>query len=231
MMIAKGLTLVSVLWNLSAHAEAPFLDHQPVRGPEPVVAASAPAPAPSVAAVPAPAPSVAAVPAPAPSVAAVPAPAPVPSVAASPVNHGPLPPQRGPVLTAIHVTGWVAQVPSRMQALIEASKKAGLTAMIFECKDVNGDLFFKMETAGGINRFAEDIKLCHAAGIKVIARYAVFKDKALEEKNAAARYGTSPGTDTRHKPWTNPVSKATVEYNLGLIKELVAMGVDEINLD
>jgi len=232
MTVSKGLTILSVLVNLVFHTE-------PIQF-SPRMAASSPSPAPQnqtrascepgpgVLASPQSLPPVSS-PAPAPSPFAVASPVRVPASAASPAPSRES--RAGWSPRAVHVTGWITQSKERLGELIRMSQERGLNAVVMEVKDVNGIVFSKMLMRDGTSRLQLAIDACHAAGLKAIARFCVFKDKEAEEKFPGMRYGRTPGTEKRISPWTDPVSDETVDYNLKLIVELKQMGIDEINLD
>jgi hypothetical protein len=204
MTVTKALATLSVLWSVTANSEAPFLSEQPTRpsiGPAAAAAGTSAARAGAEAS------------------------------AATTGTAGAALRVPQPTLMGVHVTGSVWQIPGRLDEFVAMSRKRGLTAIVLEIKDDRGELFFKSTGPDGTNRLASAVKRCHGAGLQVIARYCVFKDVKAEEEIVEARFGSSPGSDARCEDWTDPVAPEALRYNLDNLREVVACGVDEVNLD
>ncbi len=131
----------------------------------------------------------------------------------------------------------------RMKQLIHYGKQAGFNAFIIHVKNPRGKIYWnsKNKTArkiGAISTYYDiksAVKLAKKEGIYTIAKIDIFADDLLAKHHPELAvsdkdYG-GPWLDKNLLRWTNPFDKRVWKYNLSLMKELVAMGFDEIQLD
>ncbi len=164
--------------------------------------------------------------------------------------------QRAADRTGIYVSSFTAGKP-RFDELLAWTRREGMDSIVVDFKDDDGivayDTALELPRAMGIVRKRFDarqlIDKAHAAGLYVIARILVFKDRAM--------YGWRDGAYAvwdrgRNAPWRNlvrredadkNVSWAQVEYwvdpyaeevwdhNIAIAREVQDLGVDEIQFD
>ncbi len=145
----------------------------------------------------------------------------------------------------------------RLKEIIENFDSLGLNALVVDFKNTHGDILYTTKNSLAIeigackpvisypNRLIYQL---HKHDIALIARITIFKDTTLANASPIES-GTewtpkiiidstdidSSKTDSiyipnRHK-WVNPNCKEVQNYNLEIIKEVISLGVDEIQLD
>ncbi len=137
---------------------------------------------------------------------------------------------------------------------LEFLNRHGLNSVVIDFKTDDGALSYDSNlalahatgAAGGPIRLERLITEAHAAGIYVIARLVVFKDRYLydwqehrlaiwdSELDAPWRHlvaGDDPGTRVQREYWVDPFAPEVWEYNVAVATELAARGVDEIQFD
>jgi hypothetical protein len=132
----------------------------------------------------------------------------------------------------------------KFPALLAEIKKLGINTVVFDVKDVNGDVnYFSSVTdvrkyntheKRTIDNLDMLIRIFKQEGIYSIARIAVFRDHLLVRKNPglAIRSKRTGGIWTSSKElWCDPTNKYAQDYNIQLAVELAEKGVDEIQFD
>lgn len=131
----------------------------------------------------------------------------------------------------------------RIDEIIDLIKKTELNAAVIDIKDVTGRIPFDTDNeiineVGSEKIFIKDmkglIKKFHNEGIYTIARIAVFEDDYLPRERpdlALKRVGGGLWQDNKGLTWLDPASQEVWDYTLGLAKEAIKNGFDEINLD
>lgn len=145
---------------------------------------------------------------------------------------------------------------------LELIKSNGMNSIVIDFKDDYGRLTYTtqieslVETKASIGLIDAPaiIKAAHDAGVYVIARQVVFKDRHLyrQEQNAYAIWDkrrnapwgvfkteVTPATNTEPEKkettqtefWVDPYSTYVHDYNIAIAKEIESLGVDEIQLD
>ena len=114
----------------------------------------------------------------------------------------------------------------------ERLKKNGGNTVVFDAKEVEGLPTYKstvpQERLGlpsysyPIEDVAKMVDYLHQQGIHVVARVCIFRDIRNSSKNDGWRFD---------KEWVNPSGRAVQDYNFAIIRELVSLGVDEIQVD
>lgn len=74
------------------------------------------------------------------------------------------------------------------------------------------------------------IEKLHAQGIGVIGRFVAIKDEAYTKRKPETRM-KDPVTGRVLSEWIDPANDEAIRYNMQVICELAAAGIDEINLD
>lgn len=133
----------------------------------------------------------------------------------------------------------------RVFSLVKQMKPMGLNTVVFDIKDMDGILAYESKVplavktrSFGRNPSIRDVpKLVdrlHQQGIHVVARIALFHDSFLAQHAPYLALQSKSGRPWREKgklAWLDPNNREVREYNLGITKELLAMGVDEIQYD
>jgi hypothetical protein len=131
----------------------------------------------------------------------------------------------------------------RVDKVLYYAPRSGINAVIVHAKDPRGRIFWESK-----HPLAVEIKAsaCHVAlkqairrfkdnGIWVAAKVDVFIDTLLvrhhPEMGVADNQSGAPWADRHGQYWSNPFDKRVWEYNIALCRELVALGVDEIQFD
>lgn len=147
------------------------------------------------------------------------------------------------VAKGIYVTKTSAAT-ERVFSLVKQMKPYGLNTVVFDVKDMDGKLAFDShvplakETGAAKGSIIRDVpKLVdrlHQMGIHVVARQALFHDDFMATHAPRLAIKSKAGGPWREKgkqDWLDPNNPEVRAYNLGISKELVGMGVDEIEYD
>lgn len=153
-----------------------------------------------------------------------------------------LTPQR---IKAIYIPFNLLSQPETVRRLFDLVERSELNAVVVDAKGDRGFLAWESQvpqaTALGFDgpgtgwmTLPAFIAEAHARDIYVIARLVVFKDNPLAFGNPDLAITYADGSlwlDGEGLAWTNPYRPEVWAYNIGLAKEIAAMGADEINLD
>lgn len=134
---------------------------------------------------------------------------------------------------------------ARLDKLIEMSKRTEINTFVIDVKDDNGNMLFATEAAEKHNPDAnnkapiKDIKVLMQKlkdnNIYTIARIVSFKDPSYARKHPdkAIVYKSTnkPFTNSDGLIWVSAHDRDLWEYNLGVAKEAVAAGFNEIQFD
>lgn len=143
----------------------------------------------------------------------------------------------------IYVNGWVAGVTEKMDNLIDLVGKTVINTMVIDIKDQSGYLSYKSKLPfakkiGANRRKIRDIKglldKLHSKEIYVIGRIVLFKDALLaqEQNELSLRLFNSEELKIKvSKSWVDPSQKLVWDYNIGLAREAIELGFDEIQFD
>ncbi|MBU4348597.1 putative glycoside hydrolase [Patescibacteria group bacterium] len=151
------------------------------------------------------------------------------------------PPQ---IIKAIYSTGWSAGSIKKRSYLINLIKSTELNAIVIDIKNCDGELSYGIDIDLAKKYGSAQIKILkpnaiikelHDAGIYVIARIAVFQDKALANARPdLALQSKSKNTvwkDYRGLSWVDQTSKEVWDYNIAVAQDASDRGFDEINFD
>ncbi len=151
---------------------------------------------------------------------------------------------RGPEnVTAIYLTGTSAR-PGKVDKYLEFTRAQGMTGVCFDIKDVYGFVNYKSElpevkltqgkTQPPLGDLAPLVAYYKSKKVYTIARVALFQDELQARKFPERQIKLQAGGPLRTKGrtvWVDPNKKAVQDYNLAIIREVLAAGVDEIQLD
>ncbi len=133
-------------------------------------------------------------------------------------------------------------VPGRLSAELRRLKRARGNGVVFDVKDIIGVVNYRSSVKlvekyrrhrAPIPDLAKTIRFLHEQGIFVIARMALFQDRNLAETrpDLAIKKGNGPLLVKGRPLWVDPGRDDVQSYNLQLVDELIAAGVDEIQFD
>lgn len=148
------------------------------------------------------------------------------------------------VIKAIYATSWSASSEKKVDYFINFIKSQNLNAIVIDIKDYSGFIAYDIQNSDVEKYHAKEIRMprintlikrLHDEGIYVIARVTVFQDPALVKArpDLAVRSKATEGVwyDNKKLSWIDATSKEAWSYNVGIAKDALARGFDEINFD
>jgi len=127
-----------------------------------------------------------------------------------------------------------------LSAKASTAKAQGCTSLIMEMKTQSGQLAWSSKTdtavaygTGGTEDFTDTVSSLHKQGFTVAAQISCCADTLLATRNwtiALQNSAGAPYVDDNGVYWLDPYNHAVRDYLIGLMKELGAMGFDEIIL-
>ena len=144
---------------------------------------------------------------------------------------------------ALYFTGQSAG-SGMMTSKINKFKKLGINAVVFDAKNVVGEISYKSNNPKirsfyngktTIDNMQYLIRMLKKNKIHTIARVAVFKDIQLAKKrpDLAIRSKSTGALWNKgtKELWCDPTNKIVQDYNIAIAIELSEMGIDEIQFD
>ena len=145
---------------------------------------------------------------------------------------------RGLYLTAYKVAS------SDFENILDMADSAGINAVVFDLKNMNGNVFFKTaqnqlltsKNLKPIVNINSTIKALHKRNMKAISRMVMFHDLFNASKDSTLSPLHPDGSvwvesKKRGPAWLDSSHPDVQNYLLGLIEEVAKSGVDEIQLD
>jgi hypothetical protein len=143
----------------------------------------------------------------------------------------------------IYLTAY--KVASRdFENILNVADSAGINTVIFDLKNMNGDVFFRMHQklplAGDnikpIVNIKKTVKTLHGMNMKAVSRVVMFHDQFNAQRDSLLRphvfSGSSWKESEKRKPsWLDSSNPIVQNYLLTLVEEISQNGVDEIQLD
>ena len=146
-------------------------------------------------------------------------------------------------ITTIYLTGTSAR-PGKVDKYLEFSRTQKLNGICFDIKDVYGFVNYKSslpevkitqgKTPPPLGELAPLVAYYKAKKFYTIARVAMHQDELQAGKfpdRQIKLQGGGPLLTKGRTVWVDPNKKAVQDYNLAIIREVLAAGVDEIQLD
>lgn len=143
----------------------------------------------------------------------------------------------------IYLTATSMQI-DRFYKLVDGLKKSGGNTVVFDGKNEDGIVSYPTNVPlakevgaskeGPLRDIKKRIDYLHANGIHVVSRICLFHDPILAKKRPDLALKTKQGglfLEKGKPAWSNPNLPAVQQYNMDLAKELLALGVDEIQFD
>lgn len=148
------------------------------------------------------------------------------------------------IIRAAYFTSWSASSESKINYMIDLTKRTPLNAVVIDIKDYSGSISYNSSLPAAIkygantNRIrdlSDLVKRLHDNGIYVVARITVFQDHILANArpDLAVHSHSSDNLwlDNKGIAWIDPGAKEAWDYNISLAKDVLRHGVDEINFD
>ena len=136
---------------------------------------------------------------------------------------------------------------AKLKEIIENYDSLGCNALIVDFKNTNGNILYPTKNSLALEIGAcqpvishpeKLIYLLHKHNISLIARITIFRDTTLANthpkwtpKIAKDSIAINTSEVTEKIEWVNPNCVEVQKYNLEIIKEVISLGVDEIQLD
>lgn len=153
-------------------------------------------------------------------------------------------PARPDPVRGIYLTGWVAGLSGRMNALLRLVDETPLNTMVIDVKDDEGTLTYRMTLPPGVGPGLKSsvkvadidalLKTLRGHGVYTVARIVSFKDQVLPKSRpdlAVLRPDGSVFRDRAGFKWANPYSRQVWEYNVAVAKDAASRGFNEIQFD
>lgn len=147
-------------------------------------------------------------------------------------------------IKALYATGWSAGSKKKMDYLIDIIKETELNAIVIDIKDFSGYILYDTGFEPAKNYDAVEIRIpkinalikkLHDENIYIIARLSVFQDPRLAlARPDLALMSSSTGKlwrDNKGLNWIDAASQEAWDYNIGIAKDVLGRGFDEINFD
>jgi hypothetical protein len=147
------------------------------------------------------------------------------------------------IAKGVYVPYWLLAVPDRLQKILDLVEATELNAIVVDIKSDEGRIAHAsaLEIAQESNALYPDLQdlgelaqYCKARDIYVIGRMVVFKDTKFAQVRpqfAIKRENGELYTDLEGLNWVDPFRQEVRDYNIGLAKEVAALGIDEIQFD
>ncbi|MCK9445543.1 putative glycoside hydrolase [bacterium] len=146
-------------------------------------------------------------------------------------------------IMAVYLTSWSASDSSRIDYVIDLSKKTEINAVVIDVKDWSGRIPYDTNVSLAAEYGAERVIIkdmkgvvdrLHKEGIYMIARVTVFQDPVLATKRTDLAVKDLSGSvwyDYSGLAWIDPNKKEGWDYNIAIAKDAISQGFDEINFD
>ncbi len=148
-------------------------------------------------------------------------------------------PVRDTAFRGLYVRGETAARPT-FPAFLERAAAHGLNAIVLDVKDYDGLLTYPsrvpLAQSEGILKsppiasYAAAVRMAHEKGLEVVARISCFHDEAMAKAHPGMAVRGISGHVYRNG-WLDPKNENAQAYTLDLVREAIAAGADEIQLD
>jgi hypothetical protein len=141
-------------------------------------------------------------------------------------------------LKGIYITGMTAGLA--WPETLERIQTHGLNAVVLDAKPYAGDVTYpsrvKLAAESGVGRlipipdFSRAVRFAHERGIRVIARLTCFHDPWLAAHAPRMSFRSTTG-EPAAIGWVDPANPEVQDYLVDLVKEVIDLGADEVQLD
>ncbi|MFI5301476.1 MAG: putative glycoside hydrolase [Polyangiales bacterium] len=147
-------------------------------------------------------------------------------------------------MRGLYLTGEMAAAES-FPKLLDKVAEHGMNAVVVDAKDVTGTLAYASDVAlavetgatksAPIRSFSRVVRAAHAKGVRVVARVSCFRDEFLARRRDTLAIQRRGGGAHRNVhgmiDWLDPTNEDVRGYLVAIVDEVLAAGVDEVQLD
>lgn len=143
----------------------------------------------------------------------------------------------------IYLTAYTINTP-KFYTILDSAEAAGINTLIFDLKNMNGHIFFKMPQKGFLRsenikpivNIDKVIRAAHERDMRAVARLVMFHDQITAQRDSTLRPNSINGgawqeSKRKKASWldsSNPQVQSTL---LDIIETVAQKGIDEIQLD
>jgi hypothetical protein len=133
---------------------------------------------------------------------------------------------------------------SDFSVILDMAESAGINTIVFDLKNMNGDVFFKMpqnsfltsENLKPIINIEKTVKTLHDRNMRAVSRIVIFHDMFNATRDSTLTPQKSDGSrwvenKKRGPCWLDSSHPDVQSYNLEIIRKAAKSGVDEIQMD
>ncbi|MCD4820118.1 MAG: putative glycoside hydrolase [Candidatus Cloacimonetes bacterium] len=143
----------------------------------------------------------------------------------------------------IYLSAWTVAT-KKFITILDSAEVAGINTVVFDVKNMNGDIFFKFtgekeftgENIKPILNIEKVIDEIHKRNMRAVARVVMFHDQYLAEYHTELRPFKSDGSvwkeNSRGKAsWLDSSNENVHKYLFSVIKSVLQFNIDEIQMD
>ncbi len=143
----------------------------------------------------------------------------------------------------IYLTAYTINTP-KFYAVLDSAEAAGINNLIFDLKNMNGHLFFRMPQKGFLMSenikpivvIGEVVKAAHKRNMRAVARVVMFHDQLTAQRDSILRPENINGgvwkeSKRKKASWLDSSNPKVQNTLLDIIEVIAKKGVDEIQLD
>ncbi len=143
----------------------------------------------------------------------------------------------------IYLTAYTINIP-KLYAILDSAEAAGINTLVFDLKNMNGHIFFKMPQRGFLRsgnikpivNIDKVVNAAHERDMRAVARLVMFHDQMTAQRDSTLRPNSINGgawqeSKRKKASWldsSNPQVQSTL---LDIIEIVAQKGIDEIQMD
>ncbi|MDP8203809.1 MAG: putative glycoside hydrolase [Candidatus Tenebribacter mawsonii] len=143
----------------------------------------------------------------------------------------------------IYLTAYTINTP-KFYTLLDSAESAGINTLIFDLKNMNGHVFFRMPQKGFLEsenikpiiNIAKVVKAAHKQNMRAVARVVMFHDQLTAQRDSLMRPENVDGgywleSKRKKASWLDSSNLEVQHTLLLIIEEIAKKGIDEIQMD
>ena len=143
----------------------------------------------------------------------------------------------------IYLTAYTINTP-KFYTILDSAEAAGINTLIFDLKNMNGHVFFRMPQKGFLESenikpiidITKVIKAAHKRNMRAVARVVMFHDQLTAQRDSTLRPESIKGgfwqeSKRKKASWLDSSNTQVQNTLLYIIESIARKGVDEIQLD
>ncbi len=143
----------------------------------------------------------------------------------------------------IYLTAYTINTP-KFYTILDSAEAAGINTLIFDLKNMNGHVFFKMPQKGflvgenikPIVNINEVVKAAHERNMRAVARVVMFHDQLTAQRDSTLRPENINGgvwkeSKRKKASWLDSSNPKVQNTLLDIIEAIAKKGIDEIQMD